>query len=59
MLSLYPLNIIAFSQLKNESLNIISNWFPNNSRNGLNKFYFNNEENESNIKLNKKWKNLI
>ena len=59
MLSLYSLNVIAFNQLKSESSNIINSWFPNNSRSGLNEFYFTNKENESDIKLNEKWRKLI
>ena len=59
LLSLYSLNIIAFNQLKNESFNIMNNWFPNNSRSGLNEFYFSDEENGNNISLNKEWRELI
>ncbi|MBP7979633.1 MAG: hypothetical protein KAZ04_04035 [Sebaldella sp.] len=56
LLSLYSLNIIPFSQLKSESTDIINNWFPNNSRSGLNEFYFSNVD-ESDINV--KWRKLI
>jgi hypothetical protein len=56
LLSLYSLNIISFSQLKIESADIINNWFPNNSKSGLNEFSFSNVA-ESNI--NTKWRKLI
>ena len=56
LLSLYSLNIIPFSRLKIESTEIINNWFPNNSRSGLNGFYLNNVD-ESNINVN--WRKLI
>ena len=58
LLSLYSLNIIPFSRLKSESIDIINNWFPNNSRSGLNEFYFTNVH-ESNVNINVKWRKLI